>query len=98
MVDTYFGETVADPYRWLEDDMSDETAQWVKTQNKLTFSYLEQVPYRDTLKQRLEKLMNYEKSAPRLLKVIILIFIKMMACKTSTFYTAAKTAVKLKCS
>ena len=65
VVDTYFGETVADPYRWLEDDMSDETAQWVKTQNNLTFSYLEQVPYRDTLKQRLEKLMNYEKiSAP----------------------------------
>lgn len=65
VVDTYFDETVADPYRWLEDDMSDETAQWVKTQNKLTFSYLEQVPYRDTLKQRLEKLMNYEKiSAP----------------------------------
>ena len=65
VVDTYFGETVADPYRWLEDDMSDETAQWVKKQNKLTFSYLEQVPYRDTLKQRLEKLMNYEKiSAP----------------------------------
>lgn len=65
VVDTYFGETVADPYRWLENDMSDETAQWVKKQNKLTFSYLEQVPYRDTLKQRLEKLMNYEKiSAP----------------------------------
>lgn len=65
VVDTYFGEAVADPYRWLEDDMSDETAQWVKTQNKLTFSYLAQVPYRKTLKQRLEKLMNYEKiSAP----------------------------------
>ena len=65
VVDSYFGENVADPYRWLEDDMSDETAQWVKTQNNLTFSYLEQIPYRDTLKQRLEKLMNYEKiSAP----------------------------------
>lgn len=65
VVDTYFGENVADPYRWLEDDMSDETAQWVKTQNNLTFSYLEQISYRDTLKQRLEKLMNYEKiSAP----------------------------------
>jgi len=65
VVDTYFGDNVADPYRWLEDDMSDETAQWVKTQNNLTFSYLEQIPYRDTLKQRLEKLMNYEKiSAP----------------------------------
>ncbi|WP_213608322.1 prolyl oligopeptidase family serine peptidase [Pseudoalteromonas sp.] len=65
VIDTYFGEAVADPYRWLEDDMSDETAQWVKTQNNLTFSYLEQIPYRETLKQRLEKLMNYEKiSAP----------------------------------
>lgn len=61
VVDTYFEETVSDPYRWLEDDMSRETADWVKTQNNLTFSYLEQIPYRDKLKQRLEKLMNYEK-------------------------------------
>lgn len=59
--DTYFGQSVADPYRWLEDDMSTETADWVKTQNNVTFSYLAQVPYRDQLKQRLEKLMNYEK-------------------------------------
>ena len=65
MVDSYFGEQVADPYRWLEDDMSEETAQWVKTQNKVTFNYLENIPYRDKLKQRLEALMNYEKvSAP----------------------------------
>ena len=61
VVDNYFGETLADPYRWLEDDMSAETANWVKAQNKVTFSYLEQIPYRDKLKQRLEKLMNYEK-------------------------------------
>ncbi|WP_372811316.1 prolyl oligopeptidase family serine peptidase, partial [Pseudoalteromonas nigrifaciens] len=61
VVDSYFGETLADPYRWLEDDMSAETASWVKAQNKVTFSYLEQIPYRDKLKQRLEKLMNYEK-------------------------------------
>lgn len=61
VVDSYFGETLADPYRWLEDDMSAETANWVKAQNKVTFSYLEQIPYRDKLKQRLEKLMNYEK-------------------------------------
>ncbi|WP_369620366.1 prolyl oligopeptidase family serine peptidase [Pseudoalteromonas distincta] len=61
VVDTYFEEAVSDPYRWLEDDMSRETADWVKTQNNLTFSYLEQIPYRDKLKQRLEKLMNYEK-------------------------------------
>ncbi|KTF18311.1 prolyl oligopeptidase family serine peptidase [Pseudoalteromonas sp. H105] len=61
VVDVYFDQKVADPYRWLEDDMSEETAQWVKTQNKLTFSYLEDIPYRDKLKASLEKLMNYEK-------------------------------------
>ena len=65
VVDTYFDTQVADPYRWLEDDMSDETAQWVKTQNKVTFDYLSQIPYRDKLKKRLTKLMDYEKvSAP----------------------------------
>jgi len=64
VVDTYFEEAISDPYRWLEDDMSEETAQWVKTQNDLTFSYLDQIPYRDKLKQRLEKLMNYEKIGP----------------------------------
>ncbi|MDY7395781.1 prolyl oligopeptidase family serine peptidase [Aureibaculum sp. 2210JD6-5] len=64
-VNTYFGEEIKDPYRWLEDDMSDETAQWVEAQNKLTFGYLDQIPYRDELKKRLEKLWNYEKySAP----------------------------------
>lgn len=65
VVDSYFGEEVADPYRWLEDDMSDETANWVKTQNQTTFAYLDQIPYRDKLKESLKKLFNYEKiSAP----------------------------------
>jgi len=64
-IDTYFGTDIKDPYRWLEDDKSDETAAWVEAQNKVTFGYLEQIPYRDTLKNRLEKLWNYEKfSAP----------------------------------
>ena len=61
VVDTYFGTQVADPYRWLEDDRSEETEAWVKAQNKVTFGYLDQIPYRDTLKQRLEALWNYEK-------------------------------------
>ena len=61
VVDTYFDTQVADPYRWLEDDMSDETALWVKTQNKVTFDYLSQIPYREKLKERLTKLMDYEK-------------------------------------
>ncbi|QIL89497.1 prolyl oligopeptidase family serine peptidase [Microbulbifer sp. SH-1] len=61
VIDTYFGTEIADPYRWLEDDRSPETEAWVKTQNKVTFSYLDQIPYRDALKQRLEALWNYEK-------------------------------------
>ncbi|MBT2160148.1 prolyl oligopeptidase family serine peptidase [Zobellia barbeyronii] len=60
-VDTYFGIPVADPYRWLEDDMSEETGAWVKAQNEVTFNYLEKIPFREALKQRLEKLWNYEK-------------------------------------
>lgn len=64
-VDDYFGTKVNDPYRWLEDDRSPETADWVKKQNEQTYSYLEKIPFRNTIKERLEKLWNYEKiSAP----------------------------------
>jgi prolyl oligopeptidase len=64
-VTTYFDTKVKDPYRWLEDDRSDETASWVQSQNKVTFNYLDKIPYREALKNRLEKLWNYEKySAP----------------------------------
>jgi prolyl oligopeptidase len=60
-VTNYFGTMVSDPYRWLEDDMSPETEAWVGEQNKVTFDYLAKIPYREALKQRLEKLWNYEK-------------------------------------
>lgn len=60
-VDTYFGVEVKDPYRWLEDDRSAETAAWVKTENQVTFNYLEKIPFRDALKKRLSDLWNYEK-------------------------------------
>ena len=64
-VDTYFGEKLNDPYRWLEDDRSAETEAWVKAQNEVTYGYLEQIPYRNQLKARMEQLWNYEKiSAP----------------------------------
>jgi prolyl oligopeptidase len=64
-IDTYFDTKINDPYRWLEDDKSAETANWVTQQNKLTYSYLDKIPYRTAIKQRLEKLWNYEKiSAP----------------------------------
>ena len=60
-IDDYHGTTVADPYRWLEDDNSAETLAWVEAQNKLTFTYLEKIPYREKLKQRLQDLYNYPK-------------------------------------
>jgi prolyl oligopeptidase len=50
--ETYFGTEVSDPYRWLEDDNSQETADWVKKQNELTFKYLENIPYRKNIKDR----------------------------------------------
>lgn len=61
VTDTYFGTEVADPYRWLEDDHSAETAEWVKEENKVTFGYLNQIPFREQIKQELEKVWNYEK-------------------------------------
>ncbi|WP_291119031.1 prolyl oligopeptidase family serine peptidase [Flavobacterium sp. UBA6135] len=64
-VDVYFDTKVNDPYRWLEDDMSEETAAWVKAQNEVTFGYLDQIPFRKQIKERLEKVWNYERiSAP----------------------------------
>lgn len=64
-VTDYFGTKVKDPYRWLEDDRSAETENWVKRENEVTFNYLENIPYRNKLKERLTKLWDYEKlSAP----------------------------------
>src|SRR5438445_4661741 len=57
--DTYHGSKVSDPYRWLEDDHSEETAQWVKAENELTFSYLDKIPYRAQVMKRLEQVYNY---------------------------------------
>ncbi|MCU0384088.1 MAG: prolyl oligopeptidase family serine peptidase [Cyclobacteriaceae bacterium] len=64
-VDNYFGTAVPDPYRWLENDTTQQTADWVKAQNEVTFGYLNNIPYRDAIKKRLEKIFNYERlSAP----------------------------------
>jgi prolyl oligopeptidase len=64
-VDNYFGVQVSDPYRWLENDTTKETSQWVQAQNDVTFAYLNNISYRDKVKERLEKLFNYERlSAP----------------------------------
>ncbi|NJN89680.1 MAG: S9 family peptidase [Leptolyngbyaceae cyanobacterium SL_5_14] len=60
-VDDYHGVQVADPYRWLEDPDSDESRQWIEAQNQVTFTYLNDIPARESLKQRLTQLWNYEK-------------------------------------
>lgn len=60
-VDVYFGTNVADPYRWLENDTTAETADWVQRQNDVTFGYLASIPYRDVIKKRLQEVINYER-------------------------------------
>jgi prolyl oligopeptidase len=60
-VDDYHGTRVADPYRWLEDETSPETAAWVEAQNAVTFPYLERIPYRDALRARVMELNDYER-------------------------------------
>ena len=65
VTDIYFGYEIEDNYRWLEDDLSLETEEWVKNQNQTTFKYLNQIPFRTELKNRLLELLDYEKiSAP----------------------------------
>ncbi|WP_461536634.1 prolyl oligopeptidase family serine peptidase [Spongorhabdus nitratireducens] len=61
IVDDYFGTKVSDPYRWLEDDRSDQTRQWVRAQNEVTQSYFGQIPYRSKIQHLLQDLMDYEK-------------------------------------
>ncbi|HMP98453.1 MAG TPA: prolyl oligopeptidase family serine peptidase, partial [Cyclobacteriaceae bacterium] len=65
-IDVYFGTEVPDPYRWLEDDKSEATAQWVTAQNEVTFGYLNNITFRDEVRARLGEIQNYERiSAPR---------------------------------
>ncbi|ANP67672.1 MULTISPECIES: prolyl oligopeptidase family serine peptidase [Vibrio] len=61
VVDTYFGHDIADPYRWLEDDRSEETAQWASGQNSVTFDFLGQIPYRQQIRDLVANSQNYEK-------------------------------------
>jgi prolyl oligopeptidase len=59
--DVYFGTKVADPYRWLENDTTAETAKWVKEENSITQNYLSKIPFRNNVKKRITELANFEK-------------------------------------
>jgi protease II len=61
VVDDYFGTKVKDPYRWLEDDNSPETKAWVEAQNAVTFAFLESIPERAAIRERLTELWDYER-------------------------------------
>ena len=74
--DTYFGTEVPDPYRWLEDADSAETTAWVRAENEVTFAYLDQIPFRTELRERLTQLWNYERYAVPSQEGNLLIFSK----------------------
>ena len=61
VVDDYHGRKVADPYRWLEDTESEETAAWIEAENEVTQQYLQSIPSRDEMHDRLQKFWNYER-------------------------------------
>ena len=66
--DDYFGNKIQDPYRWLENDNSDETKDWVQKENRVTFEYLEKIPYREKIKERLTALWNFPRQTAQFKK------------------------------
>ena len=75
-VDDYFGTKVADPYRWLEDDNSEETKNWVTEENIVTQNYLQKIPFRDSIKNKLRDMWNYEKYSSPFKKGVYYYFYK----------------------
>ncbi len=85
--DVYFATKVADPYRWLEDDMSDETKAWVVEQNKVTDGFLEKIPFRKTIENRLTEIWNYEKMGAPFKESELIIYSKNDGLQNqSTYY------------
>jgi len=85
-VDSYHGVKVSDPYRWLEDDRSEETGRWVKAENEVTFSYLDKIPYRAQVMKRLEQLYNYPNTCSRSVAAVFISFRRTMDCRTKTYF------------
>lgn len=88
--DNYFGTTVADPYRWLENDTAANTLEWVKAQNQTTFAYLNQLPQRQVIKDRLTQIWNYEKYSAPFKEGDYWYFGKTMVYKTKMFFIEPK--------
>ncbi|MEK9139280.1 MAG: S9 family peptidase, partial [Bacteroidota bacterium] len=89
-LDTYFGVKVADPYRWLEDDTAAAVAQWVQGQNKVTFDYLDKIPYRKKIKERLEQIYNYPRYSAPMHKSEYYIFSKNDGLQNQSVYYIQK--------
>ena len=87
VTDNYFGTTIADPYRWLEDDNSEETKSWVQQQNNVTSAYFSAIPYREKVKDRLAVLWNYPKYGSPRKEGGYYYFSKMMDYKIKVYST-----------
>ena len=79
--DNYFGTVIADPYRWLEIDTAPDVAEWVKEENGVTNAYLEKIPFRNKVKERITQIINYPKYSSPMRAGEYCFFIRMMACK-----------------
>ena len=97
-VDHYFGQAVADPYRWLEDDRSPETEAWVKAQNRVTQGYLAQIPYRAAIKEKLASSWNYAKEGAPFREGRTTTSSRTTVCRTRTCCGASWRASRPRCS
>lgn len=91
VTDTYFGEEIADPYRWLEEDTSAATAAWVEAQNQITDAYLKNITFKDKLKERLTALTDYEKFSSPFKKNGVYYFFKNDGLQNQSVLYAQKT-------
>ena len=96
IIDNYYQTSVIDNYRWLEDDKSKETNEWIKSQNEYTFNYLNNIPFKDEIKKKIKSLWNYEKITSPFKEGNMIIIIKMMAYKINIFYIEKVKVLKKK--
>ena len=93
--DNYHGTEVKDPYRWLEDDKSAETAAWVKAQNEVTFDYLSKIPYRKQIRTGSKKYIIIQNTRLHQKSTNGFIFTKMMVFKINRYFIAKKASTEL---